>query len=417
MRLRISLRLILAGFVVIAIAFAVLKNLPVDEAAKSAVDRRDLKTLRMLGFWRPESIRNNRLTGSLLIFAIERHGDDVELIDTLLLAKPDLGKQDYYLVKAGGDGLTPLTTALSAGKFNVAKRLVEAGADVNERNSQRCPPLFYLIYPEPDRQHEMLAYLLEHGADPTTAEYFSGYSYATTLLARSGITNCAENLELLFSHGWDINKPNYMGNTIMHFVCENRHKSDDVASMIRILQEHGAEVDLANKQGITPLMMAARYYASIGPWAEHLKTVPVKDWNLDVIQTLITHGANADFDAKASEWIFRDATPSNVIAADFANVNGTTQAYWLVAERYGSPSAYHGTIFPFPSSTRLSFSIQSKSRNRSWDDANVIIDPIKNTATCSVGKDWTEYDLRDQSTRASSDPESLNWYPASINAR
>jgi TPR repeat protein len=88
-------------------------------------------------------------------YLVEKKGADVNAIDdqgytplhaALFLEKYDIAK---YLVSAGADvnakddnnGFTPLHLAASDGNVEVAKQIVSAGADVNAKNNNGCTPL------------------------------------------------------------------------------------------------------------------------------------------------------------------------------------------------------------------------------------------------------------------------------------
>ena len=83
---------------------------------------------------------------------------------------------DVNKSSTGGDGDTPLTLASFMGKVEAVRVLLEAGADMNKRNSEGRTPLFQALevpawYPEQEKQGmaQIAALLREAGAQEPTA--------------------------------------------------------------------------------------------------------------------------------------------------------------------------------------------------------------------------------------------------------
>ena len=102
--------------------------------------------------------------------------------------------------------------------------------------------------------------LLEHGADPTLAQK----NHTTALMLAAGLgrglgvfakdyateAQMVEGLKVLLDQHVDVNASNDSGQTALHFAALN---SD---ATVRILAAHGAELDIKDKQGRTPLDFA-----------------------------------------------------------------------------------------------------------------------------------------------------------------
>jgi ankyrin repeat protein len=102
--------------------------------------------------------------------------------------------------------------------------------------------------------------LLEHGADPSLAQR----NHTTALMLAAGLgrglgvfakdyateAQMFEGLKVLLDQHVDVNATNDAGQTALHFAA----LSSD--STVKLLAEHGAELDIKDKQGRTPLDFA-----------------------------------------------------------------------------------------------------------------------------------------------------------------
>jgi uncharacterized protein len=161
--------------------------------------------------------------------------------------------------------------------LDVARRLLDAGADPNPRLS-RLPPYRAKL----DRGNDMMLgagttpllraakaadlpamqLLLEHGADPRLAPTRSGID---PLMAAAGLgtaeqdttgrrkteTEAIAAIELLMSRGLDVNARANDGRTALHGAALQGY--DDV---IEFLAAHGARLDATDDKGFTPLDVA-----------------------------------------------------------------------------------------------------------------------------------------------------------------
>jgi ankyrin repeat protein len=183
-------------------------------------------------------------------------------------------------------GLTPLLYAARSGCERCAQAMIKAGADINLPNPDGITPLMTAI----DNLHFDLAkYLLERGANPHTWDWWGRtplyvavdmHSYPNSRGSFNGPrvrveltdkTTALDVIKLLLAAGvnpnpqLDMHRPGRGGNSA-RFV-ENllttgatpllRAAVAQDPEACQVLLEHGALVDLPNAMGVTPLMAAA----------------------------------------------------------------------------------------------------------------------------------------------------------------
>jgi len=184
--------------------------------------------------------------------------------------------------KIGADfmgGMTALLYAAREGHQRAAHALVEAGADVNEVSGDKFSPLLMAII---NGHLDLAKYLLEHGANPNLA----GETGITALYATIDVqwapktwfpqpsteqekTTYLELMAALLDHGANVNaqvgeKPWFRSFTNDYTWVDpagatplwRAAQSSDVVAM-RLLVSHGADPKVATKSRATPLMAAA----------------------------------------------------------------------------------------------------------------------------------------------------------------
>jgi ankyrin repeat protein len=214
--------------------------------------------------------------------------------------KPDVAK---FLIEKGADvnaktahGQTALFEASAYGELDVVKMLLAKGADVNfvvhddsEGDDPGCTPL--LLAAE-NGQLEVVKLLLEKGADVNAkSSYNTIHECATPLIGACEVAKdfgrlggglppgtrvvttkkhgYLEVVKLLLEKGAKVDVKNNFGNTAL-LIASGNGQSD----VVKLLLDKGASVDLGNNQGVTPLLMAAQY------------------GDVDVITPLLAKGAN-----------------------------------------------------------------------------------------------------------------------------
>jgi ankyrin repeat protein len=200
------------------------------------------------------------------------------------------------LVEAGADvntiaadGKNALGMAIYNGHFELASLLVDSGTDVNHADAEGFPPLFWAVdrrnmewspgfpWVETTDPLPLTRQLLEAGADPNTfvnntprsRRNFGGSPrtlFATSLM-RAAYSGDVELVRLLIGYGADPfvrNSENEdallaaSGYAWIDGYSQGRSTEERLETM-QLLVELGADVNWACNHGITPLMMAANF--------------------------------------------------------------------------------------------------------------------------------------------------------------
>ncbi|MBP5232300.1 MAG: ankyrin repeat domain-containing protein, partial [Planctomycetes bacterium] len=208
---------------------------------------------------------------------------------------PELVRQ---LLARGGDPRHPNNAPLAWAAFDnsheIIRMLVAAGADVNGdwmRAPRGTAPIFSATTPETlelllslgaDIEHrdlrtgktplhgsfdhaDVTAALLRHGAkvdsldhDGHTPLFEAVFWFHPECLAdpknswHQESLNALRTIDLLIAHGADVNRQDYKGNTALHYAAMRYHPP-----LFAKLLAAGAQIDVPNHGGWTPLMWAA----------------------------------------------------------------------------------------------------------------------------------------------------------------
>lgn len=127
------------------------------------------------------------------------------------------------------DGFQPLGLACFFGHYEIARFLVESGAEVNaaSQNPQRVMPLHSAAA---SRSLEIARLLLEHGADPNARQEGDFMP-----LHEAAANGQIELVSLLLAHGADINASQKPGLTALTFAQKAGHQD-----VVEFLINHGA---------------------------------------------------------------------------------------------------------------------------------------------------------------------------------
>jgi ankyrin repeat protein len=163
---------------------------------------------------------------------------------------------------ADPDGTTPLVLALTNMRFDLAAYLIKAGADINKWDFYGQTPLYVAV----DLN------TLPRGGRPDlpSTDNLSGYDVAAQLLAAGANPNPQLKLRppyrnAVFDRGGD--QVLSTGATPLLLAA----KVGDAAS-VALLLKHKARIDIANVDGVTPLMAAAGMGHSFNPTRGRFKT-------------------------------------------------------------------------------------------------------------------------------------------------
>ena len=182
----------------------------------------------------------------------------------------------------GGYYVRPLVAALAGEHFQTADLLRHNGADLDVRGR------YYERNPLHAAAHsgnsEVVRILIEYDTAHINAR--TGFGTTPLLMAVEGQKfEDGSVLRLLLEHGADVNVPNNTGWTPLH-----RASCNGAPEVVRLLLEHGADINVPNKDGWTPLHLAS---SKKGP---------------EVVRVLLEHGADVEAKDKNGETALQVAT-------------------------------------------------------------------------------------------------------------
>ena len=179
-------------------------------------------------------------------------------VDVLLAKGADIDLPDP-------DGVSPLHLAVMNANWDLAKQLIDAGANVNQWDIFGEAPLFTAVGgrsrtdggrasidpPNQTTGIELVRLLLERGANPNMQLFFrpanvrgATNTRGSTPLIRDANGNDVEVVKLLLEHGADATV--YMADrqTPIHAVLAGRANENDALELIKILHEAGTDVNV-----------------------------------------------------------------------------------------------------------------------------------------------------------------------------
>jgi ankyrin repeat protein len=174
------------------------------------------------------------------------------------------------LLGAGADvslaneyGATPMSLAAEVGDAEILRLLLEAGADADSPNGEGQTALMAVA-----RTGNVAAaqLLVEHGATVDAREAWGGQSALMWAAARRH----PAMIEFLIEHGADIDARSLHRDYQRHVTAEGRPKSldsggftpllyaarENCIACVDVLLEHGADIDLPDPDGVSPLLLA-----------------------------------------------------------------------------------------------------------------------------------------------------------------
>nr|WP_245432753.1 ankyrin repeat domain-containing protein [Mesorhizobium loti] len=147
-----------------------------------------------------------------------------------------------------GSGATALLVATHANQPEVAKALIDAGADVNAKDNIEDSPYLYAGA----RGHlEILKMTLAHGADLKSINRYGG-----TALIPASERGHVETVRTLIAAGVDVDHVNKLGWTALLEAIMLGDGGERHQQIVALLVKAGANVNLADNDGVTPLQHA-----------------------------------------------------------------------------------------------------------------------------------------------------------------
>ena len=203
---------------------------------------------------RPKSLDSGGFTP--LLYAARENC--IACVDVLLKNKADIDLADP-------DSVSPLLVAVMNANWDLAKKLVEAGADVNQWDIYGETPLLTAIdlrtridggrasidEPNQTKGIEIIKLLLERGANPDMQLFFQPanargvvYTRGVTPLMRAVVNADLEVTKLLLEHGADATIATADRQTPIHAVLAGRAVEPQAVEMIRLLKKAGTDVNV-----------------------------------------------------------------------------------------------------------------------------------------------------------------------------
>lgn len=188
----------------------------------------------------PSSNQTNNEALTMDMINAARRGDSDKVRQLLL--------QGASVSAADGNGVTALIAAAYGDHIEVAKLLIAAGADVNVKDHTQQSA--YLI-PTADGSLEFLQLTLQAGADVHSTDSYNG-----TGLIRAADRGHVEIIAELLRTDIKIDHINRLGWTALLEAIILGDGGERHSEVVRLLVTAGADVNLADSQGVSPLAHA-----------------------------------------------------------------------------------------------------------------------------------------------------------------
>jgi ankyrin repeat protein len=167
--------------------------------------------------------------------------DDAGAIEKLLAEGAKIDARD-------GTGATALLVATHENRIGAARALIEAGADVNAKDNIEDSPYLYAGA----RGHlEILRMTLSHKADLKSTNRYGG-----TALIPASERGHVETVRTLIQAGVDVDHVNKLGWTALLEAIILGNGGERHQQIVGLLIKAGANVNLADGDGVTPLQHA-----------------------------------------------------------------------------------------------------------------------------------------------------------------
>lgn len=146
-------------------------------------------------------------------------------------------------------GRTPIMIATYGNDVKTAKILLDAGADVNIQDGMKNNPF---LYAGAEGYLEILKLTIDAGADPALTNRYGG----TALIPAAEHDYVDVIKEMLTRTNIDVNHVNNLGWTALKEAIVLSNGNEKQQQVIHLLIEHGANINIPDHDGITPLQHA-----------------------------------------------------------------------------------------------------------------------------------------------------------------
>lgn len=147
------------------------------------------------------------------------------------------------------DGRTPLHQALSYNKQDLARKMLEAGADPNMPDGRGLTPL-RIAAQQWNANGDIVLLLIHHGADVNRKTQKA----ESTALHQALEVNNMTVIRILLEHDADVNAKDQLEYTPLMLAVTR-----SMSSAVELLLQAGADMDMRNKSGQTALHLACIY--------------------------------------------------------------------------------------------------------------------------------------------------------------
>lgn len=209
-----------------------------------------LITLLLIGFLSMQSCNSSNGNNKMVNTASQSHSNllkavsenDIQLVRAILNSKPDLEIEDK-------NGRTALMIAAYNHDNEIAELLIAAGADVNAQDNMQNSPF---LYAGAEGNLAILKMGLRNGAN------FNLYNrYGGTALIPAAEKGHLEVVKILTKvPDYPIDHINKLGWTALLEAIILSEKSETQTAIVKTLVEAGSDVNIADKNGISPLQHA-----------------------------------------------------------------------------------------------------------------------------------------------------------------
>ena len=197
-----------------------------------------------------------------------------EVVEILLEHQADVNKKNLQ-------GATALHSAAWNGHDKIVKTLLDHGVEVDIQNEHGCTVLLESSY---NGHVSIVEMLLRHKADPNIVD-----ADGDIAITSAAINGHHDVVRLLLQHNATFTHTNFTGYTALHAAAEGKileaeedareeqsseseaeAEAENYIKTMQLLVEAGLDIDIANQDGITPLMRAVSRLRGRGPILEYL---------------------------------------------------------------------------------------------------------------------------------------------------
>ncbi|WP_307474973.1 ankyrin repeat domain-containing protein [Cytobacillus purgationiresistens] len=164
---------------------------------------------------------------------------DVEKVKKLIKTGANIDATDE-------SGRTAVLAAAQNNRVDTVKLLIQEGVDINIRNDNSDN---VLLYAGAEGQLDIVKLAIEAGADTTLTNRFGG----TALIPASDRGHDEVVNQLLAHSDIDVDHINHLNWTALLEAVILGDGSGDYQKIVQLLVDHGADVHIADKDGVTPL--------------------------------------------------------------------------------------------------------------------------------------------------------------------